>query len=372
MASVSLKQVKKSFGPVTVIDDLSVDIEDGEFMVLVGPSGCGKSTILRLIAGLEAVTAGTISIGTQIVNEIPAKNRDVAMVFQNYALYPHMDVYHNMAFALRMRRMSANDIDLRVRKTAEILELTDLLKRKPRELSGGQSQRVALGRAIVRQPKVFLFDEPLSNLDAKLRVQMRSEIGRLHERLKTTIIYVTHDQTEAMTLGNRLTILLDGKVQQIATPLEAYRQPRTDFVAGFIGSPPMNFIKGFVQWRPREAQITAAAMSFHLELKAAPTGDTAEQRIRIGFRPEDMVPTAAAVNPEKNTFCLDAIIDLIENTGAEQFLHLIVEPALERIIARVPSSDHFRVGQRQRMTVLPHAIRMFDEASGAAIALSIP
>src|SRR5208337_3173676 len=243
MSSVILKNVVKRFGSVTAVDNLSIEIQDKEFAVLVGSSGCGKTTALRMIAGLETVTSGEIYIGDTRVNELEPKDRDIAMVFQNYALYPHMNVRDNMGFGLKIRKFTKEEIDSRVQEAADILNIHELLDRKPKELSGGQRQRVAVGRAIVRKPKVFLFDEPLSNLDAKLRVQMRVELKKLHDRLKTTIIYVTHDQVEAMTMGDRIVVLKDGIIQQIGTPLGLYNTPVNRFVAGFIGSPPMNFMK---------------------------------------------------------------------------------------------------------------------------------
>jgi sn-glycerol 3-phosphate transport system ATP-binding protein len=246
MAAVSIRNVFKSFGAVKVIQGISMDIKDGEFVVMVGPSGCGKSTLLRMIAGLETITGGEIAIGERVVNDLEPKDRNIAMVFQNYALYPHMSVYDNMAYGLRIRGRSKADIEARVQKAAAILELSKFLGRKPRELSGGQRQRVAMGRAIVREPKVFLFDEPLSNLDAKLRVQMRSELQSLHQRLGTTTLYVTHDQVEAMTLAHRMLVMNAGKTEQIGKPLEVYNKPATTFVAAFIGSPPMNLIPGRV------------------------------------------------------------------------------------------------------------------------------
>src|ERR671917_2910802 len=246
MASVEIREVTKSFGATPVIHGVSIDIEDGEFVILVGPSGCGKSTLLRMIAGLENITGGEIRIGSRVVNNVPPKERDIAMVFQNYALYPHMTVADNMAFSLKLRKAPKAEIEARVSRAAEILGLTKLLDRYPRQLSGGQRQRVAMGRAIVRDPQVFLFDEPLSNLDAKLRVAMRTEIKELHQRLKTTTVYVTHDQIEAMTMADKIVVMHDGLVEQIGTPLELYDKPNNVFVAGFIGSPAMNFIKGRV------------------------------------------------------------------------------------------------------------------------------
>ncbi|MFY9475298.1 MAG: sn-glycerol-3-phosphate ABC transporter ATP-binding protein UgpC, partial [Bacillota bacterium] len=242
MARVYLEHVWKRFGNVVAVKDVTLEIEDKEFLILVGPSGCGKSTTLRMIAGLEEISEGSIYIGDTLVNDIPPKDRDIAMVFQNYALYPHMDVYNNMAFGLKLRKFPKAEIDKRVNEAARVLGIENLLKRKPKELSGGQRQRVALGRAIVREPKVFLMDEPLSNLDAKLRVQMRAELAKLHDRLQTTIIYVTHDQTEAMTMGDRIVVQKDGVIQQVGAPMEIYDHPNNVFVAGFIGSPSMNFI----------------------------------------------------------------------------------------------------------------------------------
>lgn len=242
MANVILKDIVKKFGDVLAVNKVNLEIKDQEFVVLVGPSGCGKTTTLRMIAGLEEIDAGEIYIGDTLVNDVPPKDRDIAMVFQNYALYPHMDVYNNMAFGLKLRKFPKSDIDQRVKDAAEILGIQELLQRKPKQLSGGQRQRVAVGRAIVRHPKVFLFDEPLSNLDAKLRVQMRAELSKLHDRLKTTMIYVTHDQTEAMTMGDRIVVMRDGLVQQVGSPLELYNKPVNKFVAGFIGTPSMNFI----------------------------------------------------------------------------------------------------------------------------------
>ncbi|NHZ86809.1 MAG: sn-glycerol-3-phosphate ABC transporter ATP-binding protein UgpC, partial [Planctomycetia bacterium] len=285
MASIKFKNIKKIYEPDNVvIKDFSIEIEDGEFVVLVGPSGCGKSTLLRIIAGLEIATEGNILIDDQIVNTIAPKDRNVAMVFQNYALYPHMSVFDNLAFGLRLRKFNKVEIRERVHKAAEILKITSLLGRKPKQLSGGERQRIALGRAIVRNPSVFLFDEPLSNLDAKLRVHMRAEIKKLHQQLKTTMVYVTHDQVEAMTIGDRIIILNDGIIQQIGTPLEVYKNPANIFVAGFIGSPPMNFING---------EIKNNMFSFD-NIKIELTSVTAQEinkRTKIiaaGIRPEDI------------------------------------------------------------------------------------
>src|SRR5437762_491550 len=283
MASVAIRDVRKAFGTTHVIHGVNISISDGEFVVLVGPSGCGKSTLLRMIAGLENISGGEIRIGERVVNHVPPKERDIAMVFQNYALYPHMTVAANMGFSLRLRGASQQEIDARVKRAADILGLGPYLARFPRQLSGGQRQRVAMGRAIVRDPQVFLFDEPLSNLDAKLRVQMRTEIKELHQRLKTTTIYVTHDQVEAMTMADRIVVMHDGRVEQIGAPLELYDAPNNQFVAGFIGSPAMNFLKGKV--KSNGAAGFEGPNGVKLPLKAAPAGSDGRAAV-YGIRPE--------------------------------------------------------------------------------------
>jgi multiple sugar transport system ATP-binding protein len=293
MASVGIREVRKAFGSTNILHGVSVDIRDGEFVILVGPSGCGKSTLLRMIAGLENISGGEIRIGERVVNDVPPKERDIAMVFQNYALYPHLTVRENMAFSMRIRKAPASEIDLRVNKAAQILGLTHLLDRYPRQLSGGQRQRVAMGRAIVRDPQVFLFDEPLSNLDAKLRVAMRTEIKELHQRLKTTTIYVTHDQIEAMTMADRIVVMHDGVVEQIGPPLELYDRPDNLFVAGFIGSPAMNFVPGKVRANGRLAFVTETGLTIPLiEAPAAVEG----RPLILGVRPEhfDLAPDGIA------------------------------------------------------------------------------
>jgi len=286
MAEVTLTNITKRFGDFTAVDDVSMDIEDGKFTVLVGPSGCGKTTTLRMVAGLEEITEGEIKIGERVVNRVPPKDRDIAMVFQNYALYPHMDVYNNMAFGLKLRKTPKAEIKSRVHEAAELLGIEDKLKSKPRELSGGQRQRVAVGRAIVRNPKVFLFDEPLSNLDAKLRVQMRTELEQLHHKLRTTTVYVTHDQVEAMTLGDRIAVMKDGVVQQYAPPQETYDHPTNQFVAGFIGSPAMNFLAATVS--RRDGTVVLAGTGFELALPAHRSRDALPERVILGVRPEDL------------------------------------------------------------------------------------
>src|SRR5215213_3551093 len=286
MATVEIRDVRKAFGATRVIHGVSIDIQDGEFVILVGPSGCGKSTLLRMIAGLENITAGEIRIGARVVNNVPPKERDIAMVFQNYALYPHMSVADNMAFSLKLKRPPKTEIAAKVNRAAAILGLEKLLDRYPRQLSGGQRQRVAMGRAIVRDPQVFLFDEPLSNLDAKLRVAMRTEIKELHQRLKTTTIYVTHDQIEAMTLADRIVVMHDGLVEQVGAPLELYDRPQNLFVAGFIGSPAMNFLHGTI--RANGALAFEGAHGVRLPLAAAPAGSDGRPVI-YGIRPEHFV-----------------------------------------------------------------------------------
>ncbi len=309
MASVTLKNVTKIYKPdVVAVKDVSLEINDGEFMVLVGPSGCGKTTILRMIAGLENITEGEIYIGDEKVNDVPPGERDIAMVFQNYALYPHMNVYDNMAFGLKMHKYPKDEIEKRVKEAAEILGIEHLLYRKPRELSGGQRQRVALGRALVRKPKVFLFDEPLSNLDAKMRVQMRAEISRIHKEVKTTIVYVTHDQVEAMTMGDRIAVINEGKLQQVDSPMEIYSNPANKFVAGFIGNPPMNFL---------------TCMKIHnkymWEGKVVPIEGDYGETIIFGIRPEHM-----EIEEEEFEGAFEADVDIIELMGSEVIVYMKV------------------------------------------------
>ena len=318
MADVKLRDVAKRFGDVTVIEKLDLDVQDQEFMVLVGPSGCGKSTLLRMVAGLEEVTSGTISIGGRTVNDVPPKDRDIAMVFQSYALYPHMSVRENLAFGLKIRGTPRPEIDRLVAEAARILGLQDLLARRPKELSGGQRQRVALGRAIVRKPSVFLFDEPLSNLDAKLRVQMRAEIKKLQHRLQVTAVYVTHDQVEAMTMGHRIAILHQGRLQQVGTPLEVYERPANVFVANFIGTPPMNFLRATVT----DGGAGLAAPGVTLPAPAAAREALAARAGRpviVGVRPENVLeasrPTRGA------TASLRLGVDLVETLGDEVVVH---------------------------------------------------
>ena len=318
MAEVKLKNIAKSYdGKTMTIEDVSFEIHDTEFLVLVGPSGCGKSTILRMIAGLEEITAGDLYIGDKRVNDLPPKDRDIAMVFQNYALYPHMTVYQNMAFGLKIKKLPKKEIDERVRKAAEVLEITELLDRRPGAMSGGQRQRVAIGRAIVRDPKVFLFDEPLSNLDAKLRVAMRVELQRLHQKLNATMVYVTHDQTEAMTLGDRIVVLKDGDIMQIGTPMELYHQPQNIFVAGFIGSPPINFIKGEIIkdssiWFYQESSGLKIDLS---KVKNGSIHNYIDKAVVLGIRPENIKSSAAAAG--NNSHAQQAKVTALEQMGNE-------------------------------------------------------
>jgi len=354
MASVDIVNVKKSFDRAEILRGVSVEIRDGEFVVLVGPSGCGKSTLLRMIAGLETITAGEIRIGDQVVNELAPRDRDVAMVFQNYALYPHMTVAENMAFSLRLRNTARAEIDQRVKRAAEILGLTALLSRKPRQLSGGQRQRVAMGRAIVRDPRVFLFDEPLSNLDAKLRVAMRSEIKDLHQRLKTTMIYVTHDQIEAMTMADRIVVMREGNVEQTGGPLELYDTPANLFVAGFIGSPAMNMLKGRLDLTGRTG--FAADNGTFIPLPASPAlADLAGRPLVIGIRPEHLHITEDAASG----FAVDAKI--VEPTGSETQVMATADGAA--IIALFRERHTVRQGDRLRLA--PIHFHLFDAESGA-------
>lgn len=319
MASVQLDHVRKRYenGHVAV-HDASFEVEDGEFVVLVGPSGCGKSTMLRMIAGLESITQGVLQIDGREMNDVAPKNRDIAMVFQNYALYPHMSAYDNMAFGLKLRKHPKSEIDRRVRKAADILGLDTILERKPKQLSGGQRQRVALGRAIVRNPAAFLFDEPLSNLDAKLRVQMRTEISKLHQELGATMIYVTHDQTEAMTMGDRIVVLREGHVQQIAPPLELYNRPANRFVAGFIGSPAMNFFEGRCTWKGDTFQFVSEELCIQLRPEWA---DNMPERVIAGIRPEDVYVAGSSSRNIHFGELKPFRIDVLEPMGNEVFVY---------------------------------------------------
>ncbi len=339
MANVVMRGVTKIFdGTVVAVKDMSLTVEDREFVVLVGPSGCGKSTLLRMVAGLEEVTDGEILIDDRLVNDVPPKDRDIAMVFQNYALYPHMSVYDNMAFGLRLRKFPKDEIDQRVREAADILGISTLLDRRPKALSGGQRQRVAVGRAIVRKPKVFLFDEPLSNLDAKLRVQTRTQISKLHERLKATIIYVTHDQVEAMTMGSRIVVMKDGVAHQVADPLTIYRNPVNQFVAGFIGSPAMNFIEGRIERENGGLAFSSGEFGAGVPAAAAPALESyVGKEVVLGIRPEDIYESADAERLT-NPAGIRAHLDVIEPMGNEIFLYFDLgdRDMVARIDVRVP------------------------------------
>jgi multiple sugar transport system ATP-binding protein len=350
MAPVAIRGVRKSFGSLEVIHGVDISIGDGEFVVLVGPSGCGKSTLLRMLAGLEHITSGEIRIGDRVVNHVPPKARDIAMVFQNYALYPHMTVAANMGFSLKLRRAPKRDIEARVARAADILGLTPLLDRYPRQLSGGQRQRVAMGRAIVRDPQVFLFDEPLSNLDAKLRVAMRTEIKELHQRLQTTTVYVTHDQIEAMTMADKIVVMHDGVVEQIGAPLELYDTPNNIFVAGFIGSPAMNFLKGTIKANGG-AEFTGPGGA-RLPLANVPAGTDGRPAI-YGVRPEHFTIADDGV---------DADIQVVEPTGSE--IQVAARIGGEDIIAVFRERHQFKPGDRIRLKPDPRFVHLFDAPTG--------
>jgi multiple sugar transport system ATP-binding protein len=363
MAEVHIQSLNKKFDEVHAVKDVNLGINDKEFMVLVGPSGCGKTTTLRMVAGLESITSGRILIDDKVINDLPPMDRDIAMVFQNYALYPHMSVYDNMAFGLKMRKFDRADIAKRVQDAAEILGIQELLKRKPRQLSGGQRQRVALGRAIVRHPQVFLFDEPLSNLDAKLRVQMRVELKKLHDRLGTTAIYVTHDQVEAMTLGDRVVVMKDGLVQQVGEPLELYNEPANLFVAGFLGSPAMNFAG--VQISETNSGLWAANEGLRIQVPAEIAGRLGghiRSDVTMGIRPEDL-HVATGADPEELSF--DAMIEVIEKLGSEILLDVAVGP--HTMVASVDPSVRVNVHERLRLALNPERLHFFDTRSEAVI-----
>ena len=356
MANVVFDHIKKQYGDqAPVIKDLSLRVEDKEFLVLVGPSGCGKSTALRMIAGLEEISDGFLSIGDRVVNDIPPKSRDIAMVFQNYALYPHMTCYENMAFALKLRKVHKDEIRKRVIEAAKSLEIEHLLERKPKALSGGQRQRVAIGRAIVREPKVFLMDEPLSNLDAKLRVSMRSEIKKLHQRLQTTFVYVTHDQTEAMTLGDRIAVMKGGDLQQLATPHEVYNRPANLFVATFIGSPQMNLLEGKMTVSGTAATIEGQGFRFVMPKHE----NFQDGAVTLGIRPEHM-----AIAEEEGPG-LTGAVEVTEPMGFETYVYL--PGSKGAIIARVPEEKTPRIGQKVRFSVDPSKIHVFDSKTEARL-----
>jgi multiple sugar transport system ATP-binding protein len=375
MAKVVIEKLVKVYpekkGPgVRAVNDINLTIEDREFMVLVGPSGCGKSTTLRMIAGLEEITSGAISIDGRVINNVLPKDRDIAMVFQNYALYPHMSVFDNLAFGLKLRKFPRHDIDQRVREAANILGIEKLLDRKPKALSGGQRQRVAVGRAIVRKPKVFLFDEPLSNLDAKMRVSMRTEIAKLHGRLDATMIYVTHDQVEAMTMGDRICVMKDGDIMQVAEPLELYNRPANMFVAGFIGSPPMNFLHGWLKSAGNhlifeEKNETGKSVRISLDEKLSRRGHALiDKPVVFGVRPEDVLDaTGGQTDPQRT--CAVAV-EVSEPMGHETNLYLAT--GAHSFIARVRSSDRFEANQPIQISFNLDNAHLFDPGSERAIA----
>jgi multiple sugar transport system ATP-binding protein len=354
MASVTLKNVCKTFGAVNVVDDVSINIADGEFLVLLGPSGCGKSTTLRMIAGLEATSSGSISIGARNVTDLEPADRNIAMVFQNYALYPHKTVYENLAFGLRMRGVKRAEIDLRVRRAAGVLGIEQLLLRRPRQLSGGQMQRVALGRALVREPDVFLLDEPLSNLDAKMRVQMREEIGRLHRETRISMIYVTHDQVEAMTLGDRVCIMREGRIQQIARPIDVYDHPANRFVASFIGSPEMNIIEGELDGN---GTFRNAELGFPVPLGYFPEAKPAS-RVSFGIRPEHL-----ALGPPGGS--ASGRITMIERLGAQ--MQVAVDSGGIRLSSLISRDEGFKIGDVVGLTADGARLHMFDAQSGISL-----
>lgn len=366
MSSISLKNVYKIFDDgTTAVNDFSLEIADKEFIILVGPSGCGKSTTLRMIAGLEHITKGELKIGDRIVNNVAPKDRDIAMVFQSYALYPHMTVYKNMAFGLELRKMPKDEIDKRVREAARVLDIEHLLKRKPKALSGGQRQRVALGRAMVRSPSVFLLDEPLSNLDAKLRTNMRTEIKKLHQRLGTTFIYVTHDQTEAMTMGDRIVVMKDGVIQQVDSPQNLYRHPQNMFVAGFIGSPQMNFLDAEVKSKNGKIFLSLAENELDVTDSFAKTNEIKEyfnKSVKVGIRPEDVTVDNEFIvkNPDK---VLTAKLEVSELMGSESYLYLDYsgQKLTARVAADSPANETVELG------ILTDRIHLFDPNSTSNI-----
>jgi len=354
MADIQLSKVCKSYDKVDVIHGIDWHIEDGEFVVIVGPSGCGKSTLLRMIAGLEITTQGEISIGGRVVNNLEPAERDIAMVFQNYALYPHMSVYNNMAYGLKIRGLAKDEIETRVKQAAKTLEIDEYLDRSPRQLSGGQRQRVAMGRAIVREPSVFLFDEPLSNLDAKLRVQMRLEIKKLQERLGITSVYVTHDQVEAMTLGHRLMVLNGGYVEQLGTPIELYERPATEFVAGFIGSPSMNFLQARISEDGNRAEFEGGdslSLSHNLSVHA-------NNRVNIGLRPEHLRDT------EANSELTPLKVDVVEHLGADTLLHGTFGHSDSMMTVRLEGIRTVNPGEVLKLSIEPKHIHVFDRDTG--------
>jgi multiple sugar transport system ATP-binding protein len=366
MASIKYEHVWKRFGDFAALKDLNIDIADQEFLVLVGPSGCGKTTALRCLAGLEEITDGNIYIGDRVVNDVPPKDRDIAMVFQSYALYPHMSVYDNMAFGLKLRKTPKQEIDRRVKEAGEMLKIGHLLDRKPKALSGGQRQRVALGRAIVRNPAVFLMDEPLSNLDAKLRVDTRAEISKLHQRLKTTFIYVTHDQTEALTMGTRIAVMKDGVLQQLDTPQYLYDHPANMFVAGFIGSPSMNFFEGTLA--RGDGKVVVDVGTFHLPVpqnKIDAVADHIGQNVYFGVRPEDIHDSHYVPRGVDETARMNANVTVVEPLGSEVFA--FIENGGKEMVSRLDPRTTAKVGQPIEVVVDMSKLHIFDRNTEKAL-----
>lgn len=357
MSEVNLTAITKKFGDFVAVNEIDLEVEDGAFTVLVGPSGCGKTTTLRMIAGLEEATSGEIRIGERVVNRVPPKDRDIAMVFQNYALYPHMDVYNNMAFGLKLRKTPKKEIEQRVHDAADLLGIGEKLKSKPRELSGGQRQRVAVGRAIVRKPKVFLFDEPLSNLDAKLRVQMRTELEQLHHTLKTTTVYVTHDQVEAMTLGSRIAVMKDGVIHQYNSPQETYDHPSNQFVAGFIGSPAMNFLNARVE--SKGEMIVLVGTGFRLTVPKGLVG-TLPSEVFVGIRPEDL---SGPVTDGESVIEVKVLVT--EPLGNELLVY--ADCGKDRVVANLDPHQHVEIDSMIKLAVDMNALHLFDRESELTI-----
>jgi len=367
MASISIKNISKIYpGDVLAVDDCSLDIPDKEFVILVGPSGCGKSTMLRMIAGLEEITKGELYIGDKLVNDVPPKNRDIAMVFQNYALYPHMSVYKNMAFALKLAKTPKAEIDKRVREAAKILDIEHLLSRKPKALSGGQRQRVALGRAMVRNPAVFLLDEPLSNLDAKLRTSMRTELIKLHNKLETTFVYVTHDQTEAMTMGDRIVVMNHAVVQQVDTPQNLYDSPCNMFVAGFIGSPQMNFIDAVLKTDDKGYYLEVGEDKLYIPAEKAKDSikEYADKPVKLGVRPEDIYDDEAFLNANPDAV-IATHVEVSELMGSEVYLY--INYADSTLTARVAPTTKSRTGDNIKVGLDMNNIHLFDVETELAI-----
>ena len=370
MASLSLQHVYKIYaGGVTAVSDFTLEIEDKEFIVLVGPSGCGKSTTLRMVAGLEEISDGELYIGDKLVNDVAPKDRDIAMVFQNYALYPHMTIYDNMAFGLKLRKTPKAEIDRRVKEAAKILDIEHLLTRKPKALSGGQRQRVALGRAIVREPKVFLMDEPLSNLDAKLRVQMRTEITKLHHRLQTTFIYVTHDQTEALTMGTRIVVMKDGFIQQVDTPQNVFDYPSNLFVAGFIGSPQMNFFDVKLERRGEDVMAVFGENVIKVpegKIKKLVDPSYVGKTVKMGIRPENLHDEELFLQNSPDSI-IDADVEVVELMGSETYLYLKTVDSGINFIARVDARSTSRAGDRIKIAIDANRLHFFDVDTEASI-----